>query len=388
MAFGDFITKRPTFSGQGPITGSDGISSRLWPIKRINILCNRPCNIAFFTLNTDDPDYPKFERYGERGPIQDLGNPAGNMPMTGDDPPPSDPSYGAYQDTTQRRSLGPQERKQTPNPDGGYWIDQQMQQGEGGFGGFFEGDRESDPIPGPIIPPGFGLRPGEVGPLGGGDWWDDYEPEYGDSLGGLVIPDNPFPGWRPPEALPWWVPDNFRLFYSGNKGDKVPGRANVPGGGNPDPGIGNLGWRAEGPFIQFGWKYGEHNQHEMYCGYAICARKARKLPSWWPSSDHHYDDSGRMGYRHWWPRGGMGCGAAQWAVGGGSYLQWTNDRDAGNQSNPWGETFGPNHLKPYVEVVIKWDTNLLKGVADFFEISVELDSAGDIRGAFGVGWGN
>lgn len=376
MAFGSRKTRRPTFPGQGPITDMEGLA-RLWPIKRINILCSRPCNIAFFTLNTDDPDYPKFERFGQRGPIQDLGNTAGNMPMTGDGGVHGDGDGDGFPDDIVPPGTI---RKPPPNPDGGYWIEEDP-----------DGDWDDHFWDGPIIPPPGVPQGPPPPPPPGAPWWEDYEPEYGDSLGGLVIPDMPLPGWRPVPEPPWYQPDNFRLFYSGNKGDKVPGRPPWAGGpadgGNPDPGKNNLGWRAEGPFIQFGWEYGEHNQHELYCGYAICARKARKLPSWWPSSDHWYDDSGRIGYRHWWPRGQMGCGAAQWAVGAGSYFQFTNDRDAGGQSNPWGETLGPNHMKPYIEIVIKWDTNLLEGVADFFEISVEIDYTGDVRGAFGVGWG-
>ena len=331
MAFGSRKTRRPTFNGQGPITGSDGLT-RLWPIKRINILCSRPCNIAFFTLNTDDPDYPKFERYGQRGPIQDLGNPAGNMPMTGggggQGPSPerkmwNDANGDGYPDDIVPPGVV---KKPAPNPDGGYWIDEDP-----------DGDGDDHFWSGPIMPPPGVPQGPPLPPDPGAPWWEEYEPEYGDSLGGLVIPDMPLPGWRP-SPPPWWGwPDN-----------------------------------------------GDHSQHEIYCGFALTARKAAKMPSWWPSSDHWYDDSGRIGYRYWNDRGRYVCGAPSLGYGAGTYLQYTNDDDAGGQSNPYGETHGPNHLKPFVEIVIKWDTTLF---ADFFEISVELDSSGDVRGAFGIGWG-
>ena len=173
---------------------------------------------------------------------------------------------------------------------------------------------------------------------------------------------------------PWWFPNGYHLFYSGNKLDNAME--------NPDPGKGNLGLRV-GPFIGPSWHWSDSvgARNELYLGCQIpqLGQRHGGIP------ETYWDLAGRVGYRYHPPEG-QGCG---FCWGAGTYFQWTNDEAAGGQSNPWGETIGRHHLDPYVEIHTEWDWNSAHGIESDvdFHISVELSYDGDIRGGVTISGG-
>ena len=199
--------------------------------------------------------------------------------------------------------------------------------------------------------------------------WEEFGPPSPERV--PLDPSRPYT-----DTWPWWQPRGYHIYYSGNKLDDAME--------NPDPGKGNLGLRV-GPFIGPNWHWGdsEGGRNELYLGCQIpqIGQRHGGIP------EPYWDLAGRVGYRYHPPEGQM-CG---WGWGIGTYFQWTNDQDVNDQSNPWGETIGPHHLDPYVEIHTEWDWGDYFGLpgegsgADY-HISIELGYDGDIRGGVTVGF--
>jgi len=201
------------------------------------------------------------------------------------------------------------------------------------------------------------------------DPFPDYDPDMFD-WGGLGQAQGGGVNW------PWWRPGGYHIYYSGNKLDDAME--------NPDPGKGNLGLRV-GPFIGPTWdwndSYGGRNELYLGCQIPQIGQRHGGIP------EPYWDLAGRVGYRYNPPVGQM-CG---FAFGVGTYFQWTSDDDVNDQSNPWGQTLGPHHLDPYVEIVIDWDWGDYlglpgEGLGVDYQISIELGYDGDIRGGVTAGF--
>ena len=236
--------------------------------------------------------------------------------------------------------------------------------------------------------PSIGTDPATV-PTGAE--WHTYNPSMEELVQDGTLPAEAWPEWDPDTFdwgaivaagnnrgvnWPWWRPRGYHIYYSGNKLDDAME--------NPDPGKGNLGLR-EGPFIGPNWHWGdsEGGRHELYLGCQIpqIGQRHGGIP------EAYWDLAGRVGYRYNPPAGQM-CG---FGLGIGTYFQWTNDEVAGGQSNPWGQTIGPHHLDPYVEVVVDWDWGDVfqlpgEGAGADYKISIELGYDGDIRGGVTLGF--
>ena len=191
----------------------------------------------------------------------------------------------------------------------------------------------------------------------------------------------------PPDS-PWYEPWGWKIWYTGHKLDS----ATRP---NPDPFAGNMGITDEGPWIGNWWRWGDESQtgvprpHELYAGFQIPGFSH----PWflYPEGQTHHgipasywDVAGSLTYRyhgHNQPQQSL-----NWAWGAGMYFQITNDDTAGGQSNPWGQSLGPHHIIPYVEVATFWDGWSFGGAAadTVYEVTWQIDYKGGSRIGFAV----